>query len=69
MYYIGTSAQKPRDQPTKNNITMVELFAGSSGMAIVNQLTPPPGAYAEGTDQRQCCRFYVIVPTGQKKIN
>jgi hypothetical protein len=34
----------------KKNTTMVEPFAGSSGMAIANQLTPPPGAYAEGAD-------------------
>jgi hypothetical protein len=35
---------------------MVELFDGSSGMAIANQLTPPPEAYVEGADQGWCCR-------------
>jgi hypothetical protein len=35
---------------------MVEPFAGSSSMAIANQLTLPPGAYTEGDDQGQCCR-------------
>jgi hypothetical protein len=46
----------PRYQPAKKT-TMVEPFAGSSGMAIANQLTPPPGAYTEGADQgRGCCR-------------
>jgi hypothetical protein len=41
---------------------MVEPFAGSSGMAIANQLTPPLGAYALIED---CfAGFYMIVPTG-----
>jgi hypothetical protein len=43
------------NQPKKNT-TMVEPFAGSSSMAIANQLTPPLGAYAEGADQGMCCR-------------
>jgi hypothetical protein len=48
---------------------MVEPFAGSSGMAIVNQLTPSLGAYAEGADQGWCCRVYIIMATGQEKNN
>ncbi len=46
----------PGINQSKKNITMVELFAGSSSLAIMNQLTPPPGAYAEGADQGRCCR-------------
>jgi hypothetical protein len=48
---------------------MVELFAGSSGMAIANQLTPPLGAYAKGADQGQCCRvLYYYANRLRKKL-
>jgi hypothetical protein len=53
---------------------MVEPFAWSSSMAIANQLTPPPGAYAEGDYQGRCCRVsynYANQPRKKliKKIN
>jgi hypothetical protein len=44
-------AETPRINQPKKNTTMVELFAGFSGMAIANQLSPPSGVYAEGADQ------------------
>jgi hypothetical protein len=49
---------------------MVELFAGSSGMAIANQLTPrPPRACAEGADRGQCCRvLYNCANRPRKKL-
>jgi hypothetical protein len=56
------------NQPKKNT-AMVELFSGSSGMAIVNQLTPPQGTYAEGADQGPCCRvLYNFVNLPRHKI-
>ncbi len=57
------------NQPKKNT-TMVEPFVLSSSMAIANQLTPPPGAYVEGADRGQCCRFlYYCADRPRKKIN
>jgi hypothetical protein len=48
---------------------MVEPFAWSSGMANANQLTPPPGACAEGADQGRCCRvLYNYANWPRKKI-
>jgi hypothetical protein len=46
----------PGINQSKKNITVVEPFAGSISLAIMNQHTPPPEAYAEGADQGQCCR-------------
>jgi hypothetical protein len=54
------------NQPKKNT-TMAEPFAGSSNMAIANQLTTPPGAYAEGLTKGGVAGFYIIVLTGQEK--
>jgi hypothetical protein len=48
---------------------MVEPFAGSSSMAIAKQLTPPPGAYAEGADQGRYCRvLYYCADRPRKKL-
>jgi hypothetical protein len=48
---------------------MVELFAGSSGMAIATQLTPPPGAYSVGADRGRCCRvLYNYTDRSKKKL-
>jgi hypothetical protein len=48
---------------------MVKLFARSSGMAIANQLTLPPGAYAIGADRGQCCRvLYNYADRRRKKL-
>jgi hypothetical protein len=41
----------PKINKPKKNTTMVEPFAGSSGMAILNQLALPPVAYADEADQ------------------
>jgi hypothetical protein len=49
---------------------MVEPFAGSSSMAIATQLTPTPGACAEGADQGGCCRvLYNYADRLRKKMN
>jgi hypothetical protein len=38
-------------------------------MAIVNQPTPPPGAYEEGADQGRCCRvLYNCAEWPRKKL-
>ncbi len=48
---------------------MVEPFTGSSCMAIANQLTPPPGAYAGGADWGRCCRvLYNCADRSRKKL-
>ncbi len=46
----------PWDQLTKKEHHHAGAVCWVSGMGIVNQLTPPPGAYAEGADGGQRCR-------------
>jgi hypothetical protein len=52
----------------KKNTTMAELFAGSSGMAVANQLTPHPReVMRKGLTEGSVTGYYIIMPTGREK--